>query len=121
FIIGACIPRTDFGQLGQLPHLIEHYNIHQEEMAREGSRISIGEFLYIHFIAGDDHAHPDEEEHQSLPLYSTTGGMLLFTKSTFDMAAPLPVSTQKTVVSFYASVLPLDFIFKIFHPPRLLR
>lgn len=119
FSIGACIPNCDFSQLLKLGNLMEHYDEHQEEALAIGETISFSEFLYIHFIDGDEHQHENEDHHENLPLQNITSPI------TFYLAINLPslnTTTKvftKTVLPFYPSILQDELASNIFHPPIL--
>jgi len=67
FSAGACLPHSDFSQLQNLPDLIEHFHEHKQEALLEGQSIDLLDFLYMHFVSGEDH-HDDEGNHEGLPF-----------------------------------------------------
>lgn len=117
FSIGTCIPNCDFSQISQLDNLSKHYELHQIEALELGAELSFTEFLYIHFIEGDEHQHQNENNHQNLPLHALSNGIILF----FN----LPIDTKKLIVQViekrketYLNTFYINpFINQIFHPP----
>lgn len=120
FSIGACIPQCDFSQIGQLDDLLEHYDLHQDEALKLGSEISFAEFLYIHFIEGDEHHHPNDSEHHNLPLNSISCEMILFFKQAGDISKSFFTLIQKRGIAFNLSFYLNPFVNQIFHPPIVL-
>lgn len=117
FSIGACIPRCDFSQMGQLNNLLEHYKLHQKEAIESGLSISFNEFLYIHFVEGDEHQHQNENEHQNLPLYSISGGILLFLDQVDYAINTVSTIIQEREITFQIPFYINPFINQVFHPP----
>lgn len=120
FSFGACIPKCDFSQIGQLDDLLEHFELHQQEARKSGLRISFREFLYIHFIEGDEHQHPNENEHQDLPLYSVSSSILLFLEQVDCVWNSIATIRQEREIAFQNSFYLNPFINQVFHPPCLL-
>lgn len=121
FSIGACIPRSDFSQISQLDDLLDHYKLHQEEAVKAGAKISFFVFLRIHFIQGDEHKHPNENEHQNLPLYSICSGILLFVYQVDNTWNLVTALSEEREITFQNSFYLKPFIHQVFHPPCQLR
>lgn len=117
FSIGAIIPRSDFSQMGQLDNLLKHYELHQSEAQNVGSSISFMQFLYIHFVSGDEHQHPNENEHHNLPLYSISSGMILFFEELGSLSHNIYNEIRKTEITSYIIFYLNPFINQVFHPP----
>ncbi len=68
-LLGSFLPGADYGQLGKLPRVMEHYRLHQQMAAETGSTLSFHQFLIEHFWQTDSHDHGDGgKSHQDLPL-----------------------------------------------------
>ena len=68
--IGSLIPNSDFSQLTRVPDMLEHYELHQQEVMNLNIEISFWEFLKIHFITPDGHEHEGNDDHQNCPFQS---------------------------------------------------
>ena len=117
FVIGACVPRSDFSQLSQVNNLLDHYKLHQLEAEALAVKISFVEFLYLHFVSGDEHQHSNGDEHDGLPLYSLLSGILLYVKKTSHVLKTcFTVALEKEI--FFQDTFYLNpFIHQVFHPP----
>ena len=120
FSFGACIPKSDFSQIGQLDELLDHYNLHKEEANQAGVEISFGEFLYMHFIQEENHKHPNDNDHQELPFFSVTGHTVLFMEHFEYSIKSLKVFVNKRGISQLDSFYLNPYINNIFHPPASL-
>jgi len=119
FSIGACIPNCDFSQIGQLNDLLEHYELHQTEALELGIELSFTEFLYIHFIEGDEHQHQNENNHRNLPLYSISSGIMLFFNQLIDTRNFIVQVMGKRKIIYLDTFYINPFINRIFHPPAM--
>ena len=68
--VGSMIPNSDFSQLTRIPDMLEHYELHLEEIGDLDIEFTFWEFVKIHFITPDDHEHDDNDEHQNCPFQS---------------------------------------------------
>lgn len=120
FSLGACIPNCDFSQLWKLNDLMEHFELHQEEAQAAGETINFSEFLYSHFIDGDDdHDHEEEDNHENLPFQTIASSIVLCVDSNQEMPSTFKYGLSETALPIYSSILLAGFTFDIFHPPTI--
>lgn len=114
FSFGACIPKSDFSQVAQFNDVLEHYELHQKE-----ERVSFSEFLYIHFIEGDEHQHSDPSEHEKLPFKYVSDIIysLFFELKTSSLDVAISFFFQKEIIVYKENFYKNSFLFKISHPP----
>jgi len=120
FIIGACIPKSDFSQLAKISNLLEHYEIHQKEALRMNVSISFMGFMYVHFFSDQEHEHSDKSAHNKLPLKSFNSLLILFSifsKYTRNFDINSNIETLNVVNN---SLETQDYQPSIFHPPAYL-
>lgn len=71
FLLGGLMPGSDFGQLGRMFDLLEHFHLHRQMAAQNGRTLSFSSFVAAHFWQPDSHRHNDGgQSHQELPLKS---------------------------------------------------
>jgi len=114
------MPKSDFSQLVHLPDLVSHFDLHQQEALSQGKAISFAQFIYLHFVEVDAHAHDDSSEHQNLPLNTLSSTSIQFFTA-------YTVYLLHVIVSIFAQVSTLvlqipieEYIPTIFHPPSIL-
>ena len=89
---GSLIPNSDFSQLTRVADMMEHFQLHQEEVVKLNVDFSFWEFLKIHFITPNDHEHDGNDDHQNCPFQSFCPS-LNFVLSTDNTAFAEAVST----------------------------
>lgn len=95
---------------------MEHYELHQLEAQALCETITFSEFLYLHFIEGDEHEHPNSQEHEQLPFQNiaTTN----FYVQAFSLAIPAPIiNADSTSNHFFYLAYLKDYHQVVFHPP----
>ncbi|MFT4762423.1 MAG: hypothetical protein ACI9XO_002999 [Paraglaciecola sp.] len=70
FSLGPYLPKGDFNQLLKFNDLQAHSVLHQSEAIAAGQTISFSDFLYLHFVDGDEHQHENEDDHERLPFHN---------------------------------------------------
>ena len=116
--LGALIPRSDFSQLTKVKELAEHYELHKSEALENGQTIKFIEFVFLHFVEGDDHDHEDSD-HEDLPFKQFVSCIsLFFATDTWSMTT---VDTNdywiKSIVTTGAAFIEEEFYSTVFHPP----
>ncbi|MFK7933731.1 MAG: hypothetical protein AB8G22_09485 [Saprospiraceae bacterium] len=117
FCTGAGIPKGDFSQLTKINDLMEHYQLHQEEATALGEAITFVDFLYLHFITGEEHQHDTEDDHNNLPLqqFATTTFLLTATEFSCGLSLPLTPSVKQEIIAIFSS----EVVAPLYHPPCL--
>jgi len=115
--IGAMIPHSDFSQLKQINELSEHYEVHKSEALLAGDDIDLWDFLYIHFISGDEHEH-DNADHEDLPFKQFTSGQNFYSSSPENTINLNALALLRDDISFYSKLFFDEaFLASIFQPP----
>ena len=114
--MGAIIPKCDFSQLTKLDDLFLHYQVHQEEAKANNTAISLADFLYIHFVSGDEHEHNNSENHQKLPLQTISSGAVLYCHAP-TLENTLPIFPSKVFHKIEETSIKKDIITALFRPP----
>ena len=117
YSLGALIPKSDFSQITQLDDLMSHYALHQQEARLANQEMSFWNFLYIHFITGDEHQHEDSQQHENLPLKKISNAVFVFLDLHEASQEKLKHPHTTLVNSFYQKFFSKDFTYSIFHPP----
>ena len=99
---------------------MEHYALHQAEADKMNQALSFTDFLYMHFIEGDDHEHSSGDEHQDLPLHTISSGMMMFMEQTTEVHNIQKICFQNDIITYQLSFNNNPFIKQIFHPPNIL-
>ena len=117
FALGALMPRCDFGQLSKVNNLFQHYSLHRQSVATEGQELSFFDFLYVHFVEGNQHQHGNPGEHQNLPMHNISSSMTLYHHSTDLVFQKRPVTVTRTDLPLYQNTILAGVRTEIFHPP----
>lgn len=116
-LLGSLLPQSDFSQLRRLPQLFAHYDVHIEQAADQGTTLSFGEFLFIHFIHPDQHQHGDNS-HQELPLQHIGTGYIAALPSVSAIPMPSHEVSLLQAPSFAVKIgFSRDFTGMILRPP----
>ena len=97
-LIGGLIPNSDFSQLVRIPDMMEHFQLHQEELADSGLELSFWDFIKIHFISPNGHEHDGDEHHQNCPFQS-------FCSSTTFVFTSFTTTLPEVVSSLFSNAL----------------
>ncbi len=117
FSLGSLLPRADFSQLGKIPSVIRHYQLHQQIAHDQGKAFSWLTFVAEHFVHTDSHEHDDgEHSHQKLPLKHLTAFdyIILPQSGLFPLEAALYVAK---LAPNHSSWHPAAYADSIFRPP----
>ena len=118
FLIGACIPRCDFSQLMHIDDLVDHYQLHVVEAETAGGSITVSEFLYIHFISGEEHDHESPADHDQLPMQQFAQTMTMHTASLdFHMGSSETTIVLDNIFPGTTTFISVEDSKGIFHPP----
>lgn len=117
FALGALMPRCDFSQLLTVNNLLQHFETHQLEAQSEGQALSFVNFLYIHFVEGDQHQHNSPAEHQNLPMQNISSTLTLHHFSALSLPQGLTSLDIRVALPDYQGALPAGVRQAIFHPP----
>ena len=111
-VLFAC-HQTPVMQLLKLPVLVEHYNKHKKL-----EHVSFVEFLEEHYAVG--HNDDDQSEDNKLPFKSGTiqdiGNAVVISFARIDFSLDYDVPVQSLLRNLN---IPQNFLFSIFHPPRV--
>jgi hypothetical protein len=120
--IGSLFPQMDYSQLGRMDDLLEHFEIHNQELVDNGlDTISFIEFFQLHFISKKQHDHPDEEDHHGKLPFQTINTSLVLAQSSSPVLMQLHVPTQlQATILFTNTFYTSDYITAIFQPPAIL-
>ena len=78
FLLGSCLPGTNFVEITKLPDLVDHYQLHVEEAALLNEDYTLFNFINDHFIDPDEHTQSGHEnDHQDLPLHHVSSTLLI--------------------------------------------
>jgi hypothetical protein len=117
-LLGSLLPGADYGQLGKLPELAEHYRLHQQLAAAEGREVSFCQFLLEHFWQADSHDHGDEgDSHKDLPFKHLQNANPIVLQYSYPalMKQQLPVHTALFPKAEAAH--PSTYLEGVFRPP----
>ena len=73
FLLGSLIPGSDFSQLYQLDDAFLHFQEHILEAKEKSASFTILDFIWLHYISGEDHDPNHEHPHEDLPLKVFSG------------------------------------------------
>lgn len=120
-LLGSCIPRSDYSQLGHLADLRAHFLEHQAEAIEAGETISFFDFLYIHFIDTNQHTDTNhEEDHQQLPLQSFNSVVSFILSADAFLDCKLSTSTPSFTVAYQNLFYLSGFLKNNMRPPSFL-
>ena len=120
FLFAFLCANTEIGQLFKLPNLVHHFSDHQYD--NSGQKISLLDFIAIHYNDTQHHSDQEKDNHQSLPfktINQSVSTVLVFENITeFLFRTPNIISANSTVYfppEFYNS----DVFACIWLPPKL--
>ena len=116
FLLGSIFPNTDFGQVGSLVDLFEHYQEHKLEL--QDPNLSFFTFFKMHFIQPESHDHPDHDNHEDLPFHQISPSIDLITITTLLKSddPELIVQLDNFIVKSLSS---FEFLEQVYRPPSL--
>ena len=116
FLIGSCLPGTNFAELTKFGDLRDHYRLHVHEAAELGERYTLGMFINDHYLNPDKHIQEGHEDrHQHLPFHSISMSLLICAEIDLVPELDFLVPGQKRatdLVGFSA-----DFLATLLRPP----
>ncbi len=117
-LLGGLFPRTDFSQLLHLRALADHYRLHRLEAAAAGQAFGLVDFLWLHFIEGDSHSHPDDgRAHDELPFHRLYNSVVLILPPVGMWAPPARRLLRQTRAFALPSFRLSDYVTECFRPP----
>ena len=120
FCIGACFPKCDFSQIGHIDDLWSHYQLHRSESLMCGNELSFLDFLYQHFVEGDQDHHQEDDNQDQLPFQSIASGMTLFLNASDLIIPSLPIPQHRNPIAFESNLISDPFLNPILQPPSFL-
>ncbi len=116
FLLGSCIPGTNFVELTKLPDLIDHYQLHVGEAALLDEDYTLFNFINDHFINPDEHTqNGHENDHQNLPLHHVSSTLLICCD--FDSFDIEELNIQSETPELRKLRKSFDHMEDFFHPP----
>ncbi|MCB9276632.1 MAG: hypothetical protein H6564_21550 [Lewinellaceae bacterium] len=121
FLLGGLMPGSDFGQLGKMEELLQHFRLHRQMAAQQGQTLSFATFVAAHFWQPNNHKHHDGgQSHQELPLKCIHAFSQAFSGHTpFQLACTLPRAGNQFLTE--SLLLPAGYAGAIFRPPMFSR
>jgi len=114
--MGSIMPGINFSELAKLPHLIEHYALHDNNAH---GTLSFFDFLEMHYGSGKE-KHTDEHQDKGcLPLQQPVinGGVVFIFTGGIQVPANKLLS-QPTPQSYYLAPTSVPAINSFWHPPK---
>lgn len=115
-LLGGLFPRTDFSQLLHLRALADHYRLHRLEAAAAGQAFGLVDFVWLHFIEGDSHSHPDGRAHDELPFHHLYSSVLILLSAAM-WVPPARRLLRQTRAFALPSFRLSDYVTECFRPP----
>jgi hypothetical protein len=116
-LLGACFPRSDFGQLTKIGHLVAHYQKHYLLAQEQSASLSFLDFFKAHFIYPERFHDPIKHDHGNLPLHTLNPSITLSLQPNLpEISASPAVEKQKPSIFVADPDLP-EFIRLLFRPP----
>lgn len=120
FSIGACFPHCDFSQWLKVDDLMEHYALHKEQAREQNKEITLSDFLYSHFVDGDEHEGNHQDQHDDIPLQhlSATGSSYVIAAVEFPFLWEDTLK-QKGKMPTDVKAYSFDYFTSHFQPPTV--
>ena len=119
--MGALIPHSDLSQLMKIKALSEHFQIHQLEARQNGVDFSFSDFIYEHFVTGDEHEHEESDHdshHEDLPCKQLSPGQTYLVSSFMSPIICQDVLSFNTHLLDYKSFFyEEDYLASVYQPP----
>lgn len=113
FLLIFASATTELGQFFKLPLLVQHFHTHQ---SRES--VTLLDFLAEHYVG--NHEDEDKKDDMQLPFKSMIGTSSIVANFSIHKIELKKAVAQKpeTASPLQVSILPSQWVFGIFHPPR---
>ncbi len=113
FLFSFASANSELGQFLKLPVLVSHFYTHQKK-----EPTTLLDFLAEHYVG--DHEDEDKKDDMQLPFKSMIGtSSIVADFSIHKIELRKPVSQKPEIaVPVQVSILPSQWAFGIFHPPR---
>lgn len=114
-LIGSLLPGFGIDQSARLGDLVQHYQQHREE----NPKLSLGDFLAMHYRAGSEHLKHPGHSHQNLPVSGHSAPV--YTPGVVRLVAPFPVHVLiASKAAFFHQADMYSFLaeFALINPPR---
>jgi hypothetical protein len=117
FLLGT-LPQFDGSQLARLGQLWQHFGEHRVEIQPSGAELSFLDFLYEHYLAPEQHDHPDRSQHDQLPFqHLGAGPFITVTAAATLLPEPVELPESRPELGYRNVFYPVEFIDAISHPP----
>ena len=113
FLLLLASATTELGQFFKVPVLVQHFYTHQSQES-----ITLLNFLAEHYVG--DHEDGDKKDDMQLPFKSMMGTSSIvanFSIHKIELRKPI-AQKPEIAVPLQISILPSQWEFGIFHPPR---
>lgn len=119
FLLGL-LPQLDGSQLTRVGQLWQHFDQHRTELTDTGGELSFLDFLYEHYLAPEQHDHPDRSQHEQLPFQHFGSVTYVTVTAVACLSIERVVSPDGRPALGYRNVFfPVEFVSSIPHPPSI--